>query len=97
MTKINFFTTEQENSILSGQNNELLLSNFISPYLRRYPILLYYNVETVNNDALQYLINKFNKYSAYQTSAKDKFYDFCTKRLRTYAKKLLKTSNICQK
>jgi hypothetical protein len=87
--KTNYFTVEQENSILSGQNNELLLNNFISPFLRRYPILLYYNVETVNNNALQNLISKFNKYDTYQTSAKDKFYDFCAKRLRSFAKQLL--------
>lgn len=88
--KTNYFTIEEENSILNGQNNELLLDKLVSPYLRRYPILMYFNVETINNDALNYLIYRLNKFNTYKTSAKDKFYDFCTKKLRIYAKNLLK-------
>lgn len=88
--KTNFFTNDEEIDILKSGNNTLLLNKLIAPYLRRYPLLVYYDIVKVNNDAIIYLNNEFAKYDAYKTSAKDKFYDFCVKKLRLYAKKLLK-------
>lgn len=87
-----FFTTEEEISIITGQNNELLLNKLVSPYLRKYPRLMNSNMEVVDNNALNYLILKFDKYDNFVTPAKDRFYAFCITKLRAFKNLSLRRS-----